>query len=121
MPLTLSIIIGVFQVIFQIAAFYFAYNIYNYDRLNRSWLAITLALAIMTWWRVAALALEVLQVTPPSNLELVERTFLPLLVSLLFLMGMVSLNSKFESFDLMQKETDLHIKVFQSQKAGKKK
>ena len=121
MTFTLNVVLGALQVIAQAFAFYFAYKIYNHNRANRAWLAVTFALAVMTWWRVASLTLEVINVSATS-LEQVERVLLPFIVSVMLLVGFWSMSKRFDDFAVMQQTVARQAGTFQSKpKAGKKK
>ena len=120
MVLTLSVLLGALQVVTQAFAFYFAYKIYNHNRVNKAWLAITLALAIMTWWRVASLTLEVIDVST-TQLETVERVLLPLLVSALLLLGLGDMSRRFDDFAVLDQNVARKVEAFQSARKTRKK
>ncbi len=111
--------LGAVQIIVQLVAVYFSYVIYKYNRLNKAWLAITLALILMTIRRITASAIEFGAFANLSGpLQFVDRVGLPSLISILLLLGLWSMKNQFESFDVIEK--NVKYKISQLAKGPKK-
>jgi cell shape-determining protein MreD len=103
MNILIATIVGVSQVVIQFIAAYLSYKIYRFNRLNYGWLAVTLALLLMTLRRVTALFIEMHVM---SNLEGwiadIDRIILPTIISILLLYGLFCMLKNFESFEVVK-------------------
>lgn len=100
-------IIGIFALIGQIAAVWLAYCIYRHNRLNTSWLAIVLALGIMALRRITSLVLLLSSrgADYAALFRLLDKSILPAIVTVLFLIGMWGMKKSFDNFAVVEKDT----------------
>jgi hypothetical protein len=108
-------------VVVQVAAAYYSYEVYRYDRLHRQWLAVTLALVLMACQSGALLA-SGSGMFPGFSVvaEVTGKVTLPFIISVFFLAGMWSMKVNFEKFDVIERKTTEKIKQFnQSRKSEK--
>lgn len=99
-----SVVLVCLQILIQIVAIYFTYVVYKYNRLNKVWLSVTVALALMTVRRIIALGIELEIFANSEAIEFTDRALIPLAVSTLLLGGLWSMKRSFESFEILEKK-----------------
>ena len=93
-PITLSL--GLVQILLQLGAAYFAYEISRITGAFRAWRLIIAALLLMTARRLTALGIEAgLTVALGGALGFVDRIVLPLIISVCFLVAFLDLRGIF--------------------------
>ncbi len=99
-------VLGVLQIIIQIVAAYFSYKIYKYNRLSKAWLAVFLALIVMTFRRFTALAINLGVLKQFSgSIQFIDSIGLPFIISVFLLIGLWSMSRSFENFEVVEKIT----------------
>lgn len=113
MAVDASVILGILQIVIQFVAAYFSFIIYKYNRLNKAWLAITVALAIIAFRRITALTIELgVFAELGGTIEFVDRILLPFVISVLLFGGLWSMKKSFESFEVVEKRVREKIPFF---------
>jgi hypothetical protein len=113
MAIELSTIMQFLAAIFTLIAAYFSFVIYRYNRQSKSWLAITLALSILFVRRVIGfyiIAYDTGYIEDITNF--LDRPLIPLIVSILFLLGLYGMKKNFESFEVLKDKVQAKLKVF---------
>ncbi|MBS3164338.1 hypothetical protein J4439_02815 [Candidatus Woesearchaeota archaeon] len=111
MTVSITVVLGFGQIILQIAAAYFSYSIYRFNRLGKGWLLVTAAVIIMTLRRLTALGLEMKLLTASGTFQFIDRFVLPSSISVFLLLGLLSMYRNFESFDVVERKTGEKIKL----------
>lgn len=105
MILIFSHFLAILQIIIQAVAVYYSYKIYEFNRLNKGWLALTVALILMTFRRITALLIELSLLSNLSGwLAQTDRVILPTLISIFLLVGLYFMYKNFENFEVVEKE-----------------
>ena len=113
MAIDISVILGVLQIVIQLVAVYFSYIIFTFNRLNKAWLAVILALILMTIRRFTVLLTE-LDALPAltGTIQFIDRIILPFAISIFLAVGLFTMMKKFETFEVVEKATKKKIKDF---------
>ena len=105
------------QIIFQFIAVYFSFRIYDYNRLAKGWLALTVALALMGFHLVLILFV-VLGYPELTGIGIIlDRFLIPLMISAFLVSGLWSMYKKFESFEVVEKKIKEKLKVNEIKKS----
>ena len=112
----LNIILNGLSIVGSIIAAYFSYEIYKYNRVDRSWLAVTAAFVLIIFRRGMGAAYD-LGFFPELGeaLKSAEGALL-VLISILYIWGFWSMKKRFESFDIVEKEAGKKAKAFEGKK-----
>jgi len=102
-------ILGFAQIIIQFAAAYLSFKIYSYNRVEKSWLAVTLGLAVMAIGKGASLAFGAFDVPDLPEANVIDGVILPFVISILMLIGIGSMLRQFHSFDIIERKAREHI------------
>lgn len=100
-------VIGMVSLIGQLIAVWMAYRIYRHNRVNKGWLAIVAALGVMLLRRFTSLALllGLGGADYTETLRLWDRSLIPLIVTVLLLIGIWSMKKSFDSFAVVERQT----------------
>lgn len=102
---------GVLQIVIQAVAVYYSYKIFSFNRLNKGWLALTVALILMTFRRITALLIEMNFLASFSGwLAHIDRIVLPTLISIFLLIGLFVMLKNFENFEVVEKKVKKAVK-----------
>lgn len=113
--------VGIAQIVAQFAAAYLSYTIYKYNRLNKAWLAVTVALVLMGLHRFVALAVDLQLSTRLSGpLHFLDQVVGPFAISVFLLWGLWSMKASFETLDFTEKKTKEKIERLVSKKKASK-
>ena len=108
-----NVILGVLQIIIQFIAAYFSYVIYKYNRLSKAWLAVFLALMLMTVRRFIVLFVELnIRAELSEPLQFIDDIILSLFVSIFLFVGLFAMKKSFETFEIIEKKTKRKLKHF---------
>ncbi|MFH1056071.1 MAG: hypothetical protein V1744_08270 [Candidatus Altiarchaeota archaeon] len=106
--------LDILSVLCSITAAYLSYGIYRHNRLNKPWLAVTMAFILTIFHQtVGLIPYEALL----PNLKTVVKNFegiLLLIISLLFVWGLWSMKLSFERYELLEKKTKEKVKAISS-------
>ena len=100
-------IIKFVEILFLLGAAYFSNSIFKFNRLNKAWLVLTISLLLMA---LNNIALIFLGSDYTENLEILNESFLPLLIAISLFWGLWSMKKSFEDFDVIDKESDKLLK-----------
>ncbi len=104
---TVNVTLMLLQILIQLGALYASYIIYKYNRLNKAWLAVTLALFLMTLRRVTALLIELGILTQLQGpIKFADSILLPFVISIFLFAGLINMKKQFETFDIIEKKID---------------
>lgn len=98
-------ILIILQIAIQIVAAYSAYIIYQYNRISKAWLAVIIALILMTLRRVTVLLIN-FDILPQltGSIQLFDSIVLPFLISIFLAWGMWTMAKSFRGFELLEKK-----------------
>ncbi len=102
---------GVLQILIQFVAVYYSYRIFSFNRLNKGWLAMTVALFLMTFRRITALLIEMNFLSSFNGwVAAMDRIILPTLISIFLFVGLFVMLKNFENFDVVEKKVKKAVK-----------
>jgi|GEM_PF-2936922 hypothetical protein len=108
----IEVILDSASVIFQLGATYFGYQIYQYNRLSKWWLALVLAFGIQTIRRLITTISDLGTTDALVNNSVLFDRSLQLVISLLMFIGMWAMLKNFETFDVVEKKAADKIEKF---------
>ena len=101
----ISKILGIFEIMLLLAATYYLYKIYTFNRLNKKWLLFPMMTLFFAFRHFLILIkfnfIEELIV----RYILFDQVFVPFMISLFILLGVYDMLKKFESFEIIEKQT----------------
>ena len=107
------IMLAISQMVYQLAAAYLSYRIYKFNRVNKGWLMVTIALILMAVGRIFAVVLLLGWANElPPIVAFIDSLVLPFLISVFLLIGLYSMFRNFVSFDIVEKNVQDKIKNF---------
>ncbi len=111
-----SFIAGILSIIGSIIAAYLSYAIYKYNRLNKAWLAVTIAFVLIVFRRGIGFATDFGLLPELSKILKSVEGILLLVISLLYIWGFWSMKKSFETFDVIEKKVGEKIKEMSRKK-----
>jgi dolichyl-phosphate-mannose--protein O-mannosyl transferase len=102
------IILDALAVILQLAAAYFGYKIYQYNRSTKWWLALVLAFVIQAVRRAITLSSD-WSITTASSSVILDRS-LAAIISLLIMIGLWAMLKNFENFSVIENKIEKKLK-----------
>lgn len=92
---SLSISLGVLQIVLQLVAAWYAYKVLRFMGAARFWLLIILALVLMSLRRLTVLVTELgLAPALTGELAFIDRFVLPFLISIFLVLGLYELHQR---------------------------
>lgn len=112
MELDYNTITGILSILGSVVAAYLSYRIYVCNRLNKSWLAVTLAFLLIIIRRSIGFMISG-KILPDwvGALQTAENTLL-VVISVLYIWGFWSMLKSFENFDVVEKKTREKTRAF---------
>lgn len=106
MEFNIFILILIAEVIALIGAAKFSHGIYRHNRLNNPWRVMTIALSLMALTVISKLIGELSgNMEIISTLQLFDNSFIELLIALSFFWALANMNSEFDDFDVIEKNS----------------
>ncbi len=106
-----SVVLGVTQIIIQLAVVYLVYKIYTYNRVHKAWLAVAIAVILMTLRRVTALSIDMGALPQLSGYtSFIDRIVLPFCISVLLFIGFWVMLKNFKEFEVVEKQVQEKVK-----------
>jgi len=100
------IILDIFAVLFQLAAAYFAFRIYRFNRLSKWWIALIVAFLVQAVRR----GIQIYSDLGYGSLGTSLDRSLMLLISVLMVMGLWAMMKNFEQFDIVSSKVKEKLK-----------
>ena len=115
----LLLVLQLVSFIMSLFAIYFSYKIYQFNRLRKAWLAITVAMTFLSIRRfIGVLDLSNFVDGLPKIIDIIDRPIIPFITMTLLVIGLYSMKKSFETFDIVGKK--VHEKISNLQKPRKK-
>ncbi len=116
MAVDIATLSAVISITASIITTYCAYVIYKYNRLNRGWLIFTCGVTLAIFVRVLVLLRSNLLSGLSAETFSILNTTLLTIVSITAAIGLWSMKSSFETFEVVEKKTRTKIKLFKKHK-----
>lgn len=94
---------GILSIVLQFLAAYLGYRIYKFNRMSKAWLLIILAFLIQGVRRIITFYDDINLISITNNV-LIDRSLM-FLISLFMAIGLLAMMKRFESFEIIEKET----------------
>jgi putative Mn2+ efflux pump MntP len=112
---------GIAAIAASIIAAYISYLVYKHNRLKTAWLAITAAMALMVLRRTIRFIADTGGYPDLNDLLITASWAIVLATSILLIIGLWSLKSSFERYDLVEKRAEKKLADFSKGRGGKAK
>jgi hypothetical protein len=103
---------NILSILASVVTVYISFEIYRYNRLNKSWLAVTTGLFLMVFRRTLGFVADYTSNTGMKAMTKSIETGTLLLISLLLIWGFWSMLKSFQNFDIIQKKAEDKVKNF---------
>ena len=95
-------------------AVHYSYIIYKYNRIHTPWLAVTVALGLMTFQNITFLLIDMGYLSEYAIPQVMSRITLPLLIAVFLAAGLYTMKQNFEKFDFIDSKAVDKAKKFNS-------
>ena len=112
---------SILDILLQLTAAFFSYQIYTFHKLSKVWLAVPLGFVFMATRRILALSSANGYFEDSIlSIQFVDSILIPFVISLLLVFGIWDMYNNFQKFALVERDLKEKVKDFKKAKRRKK-
>lgn len=115
-------ILSILDLLLQLTAAFFSYQIYTFNKLSKGWLAVPIGFLLLAVRRII-LYFSVRGYIPAISgvSPLVESLLVPFLISIMLVFGIWAMYNNFQKFSLVEMDVEKKVQSFKKSQIKKKR